>query len=92
MAKKKEDKEKNNKRNILWFENETMNGLFQDMEKWQVENEKRFLATGIQKDDGKFCCIAFTNPSEVMIVGANGRHKVDVNSWGCLKISEGHSD
>ncbi|HEY9766998.1 MAG TPA: hypothetical protein V6C71_00645 [Coleofasciculaceae cyanobacterium] len=37
------------------------------MENWQNENHKRFLSTDIQQDGDMFCCIALTNPTEVVI-------------------------
>ena len=57
-----------NKHNLLYFENDSMNGLYRDMEEWQQSNNKRLLSISIQCDNGKFCCIALTNPSEVVIV------------------------
>lgn len=56
-----------NKRNIQYFESPSMHDLYKDMENWQNENHKRFLSTDIQKDGDMFCCIALTNPSEVVI-------------------------
>ena len=56
-----------NKHNILYFEDTTMKGLFETMQQWQVSNQKRFLSTNIQKDNDRFCCIALTNPTEVVI-------------------------
>lgn len=57
-----------NKRNLLYFEGSSMRNLYDNMEKWQNENRKRLLSIDIQKDGDNFCCIALTNPSEVMIV------------------------
>jgi hypothetical protein len=57
-----------NKRNLLYFESSSKRGLYDSMENWQNTNHKRLLSIGIQQDDGKFCCIALTNPSEVFIV------------------------
>ncbi|MDQ2180468.1 hypothetical protein [Marinifilum sp. D714] len=67
-----EKKEMNNKNNILWFENESMKGLFDELQSWQLNNKKRFLSTEIQRDNGKFCCIALTNPTEVTLVDDEG--------------------
>jgi hypothetical protein len=58
-----------NKRNLQYFEAQSMEGLFDALQVWQVEHEKRFMALDIQNDHGKFCCIALTNPTEVVIVG-----------------------
>jgi hypothetical protein len=57
-----------NKRNLLYFESSSKRGLYDSMENWQNTNHKRLLSISIQQDDGKFCCIALTNPSEVFIV------------------------
>jgi phosphoribosylformimino-5-aminoimidazole carboxamide ribonucleotide (ProFAR) isomerase len=57
-----------NKKNIQYFEAATMRKLNDLMNTWQEENQKRFLSTSIQKDGDVFCCIALTNPSEVVIV------------------------
>ena len=67
-----------------------MKGLYDTIESWQIENRKRLLSLNIQKDGDCFCCIALTNPSEVVIVGldqfglstgaavvSNGRLQVD---------------
>ena len=50
-----------NKHNLLYFENTSMRGLYNCMEKWQKENRKRLLSTNIQKDGDAFCCIALSN-------------------------------
>jgi hypothetical protein len=60
--------ENSNKHNLLFFESNTMLGLYEAMDQWQCANEKRFLSTNIQRDKGKFCCIALTNPTEVVIL------------------------
>ena len=73
-----------NKRNLQYFENASMKGLYSDMEDWQNTNQKRLLSTSIQKDDGMFCCVALSNPSEVVIVDGRGK-KVDV-SLGRLHV------
>jgi len=56
-----------NKRNLLYFSNASMRGLYDTMETWQAVNEKRLLSLSIERDDGMFCCIALTNPTEVVI-------------------------
>ena len=58
-----------NKFNLLYFESESMKGLYETMEKWQLENSKRLLSTNIQKDGSKFCCIALTNPTNLERLG-----------------------
>ena len=61
-----------NKRNILYFESDSMRSLYETMDKWQVENNKRLLSLNIQADQDNYCCIALTNPTEVVICGWNG--------------------
>ncbi|MGC2236120.1 MAG: hypothetical protein WA584_08155 [Pyrinomonadaceae bacterium] len=61
-----------NKRNILYFEDSSMFQLYETMEKWQNENCKRFHSINIQQENRKFCCIALTNPAEVVITNPDG--------------------
>ena len=69
----------NNKHNILYFESSTMRGLHETMESWQNANQKRFLSMSVQKDGSNFCCIALTNPTEVVILsGLNHKFEADV--------------
>jgi len=56
-----------NKRNLQYFESTSMRGLYECMEDWQNENNKRLLSVSIQCDGGKYYCIAPTNPTEVII-------------------------
>jgi hypothetical protein len=56
-----------NKQNILYFERPTMRSLFECMENWQNTEGKRFLSASIHKDGDLFCCIALTNPMDVVI-------------------------
>jgi hypothetical protein len=65
-----------NKRNVHYFEADSMAGLFDLLQAWQNENEKRFLSLGIENDGGTFCCIALTNPSEVIIVNSDDGARV----------------
>ena len=58
----------NNKNNLHFFAADSMSQLHQQLLKWQAENQKRFLSLEIQQDEGHFCCLALTNPSEVVIV------------------------
>lgn len=75
-----------NKRNLLYFESGSMRGLYNCMEKWQGENHKRLLSTNIQKDGDTFCCIALSNPTEVVICDGNGTDQVVV-SQGYLWVT-----
>jgi hypothetical protein len=76
-----------NKRNLLYFESDTMQGLYEDMDAWQDTNQKRLLSVSVQKDGGKFCCIALTNPTEVVIVHGGGGLYAEVHS-GCLRVAD----
>ena len=69
----------NNKRNILYFKGKSMRNLYERMQSWQNKHNKRFLSVSIQKDGDAFCCIALTNPSEVVITNLDGDcvHVVD---------------
>jgi len=67
-----------NKRNLHYFESSSMRGLYDSLENWQNANEKRFLSMSVQQDNGKFCCIALTNPTEVVITSQNGGRHVEV--------------
>ena len=69
----------NNKHNILYFEGSTMQELHKSMDKWQKDNEKRYLSMSVEKDGDLFCCLALTNPTEVDIV--------DWNYSGSLPVS-----
>ncbi len=71
-----------NKRNLLYFENSSMRGLYDCMEEWQHANNRRLLSISIQKDGGNYCCIALTNPTEVVITSADGKMHVDVDRPG----------
>lgn len=66
------------KRNLLYFENSSMRGLYDCMDEWQQVNNRRLLSISIQQDDSNYCCIALTNPTEVVITSADGRLHVDV--------------
>ncbi len=73
-----------NKRNILYFKGKSMRNLYGRMQSWQNKHNKRFLSVSIQKDGDAFCCIALTNPSEVVITSLDGERHTDVWS-GCLR-------
>ncbi len=76
-----------NKNNLVYFESSTMKGLYEIMENWQKNYKKRLLSTNIQKDKGKFCCIALTNPTEVIIMDGNGSG-AGVSSDGFLFVRD----
>jgi hypothetical protein len=61
-----------NKQNLQFFEATSMKGLYNNMQEWQVKNEKRLLSTDIQQDGDMFTCIALTNPTEVVLCDEGG--------------------
>ena len=61
-----------NKRNIVYFEGETMRGLYEAIDTWQETERKRLASLSVQVCDGKYCAIAVTNPTEVVIVTGHG--------------------
>ena len=71
-----------NKRNLHYFEAESVRELFDIMDGWQKAHEQRLLSTSIHKDQGRFCCIALTNPTEVIIVDGS-------STLGGVKVSLG---
>ena len=77
-----------NKKNLVYFESTSMRGLHEAMREWQAEHRKRLLSVAIQEDGGLFCCIALTNPSEVLIVCGNNMDQAYVSS-GCLSVTQG---
>jgi hypothetical protein len=74
-----------NKRNLLYFESSSVRDLYCSLESWQEENKKRLLSLSIHKDGDKFCCIALTNPTEVVITDKNSYNYVNVSSSGSLQ-------
>ena len=70
-----------NKRNLLYFKSSSMKGLYETMEKWQQTNSKRLLSTNIQQDKGNFCCIALSNPTEVIICHGSDSSQATVSSF-----------
>ena len=79
-----------NKQNLQFFEATSMKGLYNNMQEWQVKNEKRLLSTDIQQDGDMFTCIALTNPSEVVLCSTNG-HPLQLDEsfgdGGVLKVT-----
>ena len=73
-----------NKRNLRFFEASSMRELYDCMRNWQEANRTRLLSISIQEDAGKFCCIALTNPTEVVITDHSGTHSVMVDHNGYL--------
>ena len=83
-----------NKRNLVYFENPSMRGLYECMDEWQQVNNRRLLSISVQQDSGNYCCIALTNPTEVVITSEDGQRHVNVvgekrTPAGYLLISNG---
>jgi len=62
-----------NKRNLVYFESSSMRGLYDCMDEWQQANNRRLLSVTVQQDGGNYCCIALTNPTEVVITSPDGK-------------------
>ncbi len=78
-----------NKRNLVYFENSSMRALYACMEDWQQVNNRRLLSISVQQEGGNYCCIALTNPTEVVITSADGKQNVDVaatQGFGWLRV------
>jgi hypothetical protein len=79
---------KGNRRNLQVFEAASMRELYDIMRTWQQENHKSLLSVCIQSDRGMFCCIALTNPIQVVITDEDGEEHAIVND-GALEVSAG---
>jgi hypothetical protein len=73
-----------NRRNIHYFESSSMRALYDQMDEWQSSESKRFLSVSIQQDGDNYCCIALTNPTEVVITSVDGRYHAIVTPAGHL--------
>jgi hypothetical protein len=71
-----------NKRNLVYFENPSMRGLYACMDEWQQANNKRLMSISVQQDNSNYCCIALTNPTEVVITSADGYSYAGVDRNG----------
>lgn len=72
------------RRNVLYFEAPSVRELYENMQRWQEAEDKRLLSVSIQLDGNKYCCIALSNPTEVVIAGVgtyNGALKVSVDNY-----------
>ncbi|MEC3957106.1 hypothetical protein VMT65_29005 [Nocardia sp. CDC153] len=76
-----------NKHNLVYFENASMRGLYADLDEWQRTNNRRFLSLTIHPDGGNFCCIALTNPAEVVITSVDGHNHAAVSRFGLLAVA-----
>jgi hypothetical protein len=73
-----------NKHNLVYFEDSTMCGLYTSMEEGQQINNRRLLSISIQSEDGRYCCVALTNPTKVVITSKDGKKRVGVADLGQL--------
>ena len=76
-----------NSRNLLYFEAASMRLLHDAMDSWQVANGKRLLSLSIHQDNGQYCCIALTNPTEVVVVDGSKEFGASVEPGGYLKVA-----
>ena len=72
------------KRNLVYFEAGSMRELYDQMDTWQIDNQKRLLSTSVERDGAVVCCIALTNAMEVVIVSGKGDFSAAVTQWGQL--------
>jgi len=77
-----------NKRNLHWFEAPSMRELYTSLDEWQTQHRKRFASLSVQQDGSTFCCIAVTNPTEVIIVDGEYSGGVDVRGHALKVWSE----
>lgn len=75
-----------NKRNLHYFEASSMRDLHAALDAWQVENKQRLLSLNVERDGDAFCCLALTNPTEVIIMdgrasGGASVYKTALNVW-----------
>jgi hypothetical protein len=76
-----------NKRNLEYFEATSMRELFKLLRGWQNDNGQRFLSVAIENDRGNFCCIALTNPLEVIICAGEYKGQARVDDSGYLFVN-----
>lgn len=70
-----------NKQETRYVGASSMSQLFTVMDTWQAANRKRFRSMNDQHDGDLFCCIALTNPAEVIIVAGCYENGVDVRDY-----------
>jgi hypothetical protein len=70
-----------NKRNLMFFESSSVRELYDKMDAWQQKVSKRLHLVTIHKDGEMFCCIALTNPAEVIIVDPVSGNSAFVESY-----------
>lgn len=67
-----------NKLNLQFFEGDSMGDLFAVMQKWQAQARKRLHSIQVLREGDRVCCIALTNPAEVIIVDGSSDDGVAV--------------
>ena len=50
-----------------------MRALYEKIDEWQTVNQTCLLSVSVQQDEGRFCCIALSNPVEVHLVDTMGQ-------------------
>ncbi|MGX1807814.1 hypothetical protein ACWIGI_19010 [Nocardia sp. NPDC055321] len=75
-----------NKQNLVFFESDSMRGLYESMKEWQEGAGKRLLSVSVERDGDSFCAIGLTNPTEVVITSADGHNHASVNRFGLLAV------
>ncbi len=80
-----------NKRNLVYFENPSMRGLYACLEEWQQANNRRLLSISVQQDGDNYCCIVLTNPTEVVITNSYGTQYATIDDDGCMDVNVQHS-
>lgn len=80
-----------NKHNIHYFESSSMRGLYESIDTWQHANNRRLLSISIQQDGDNYCCIALTNPTEVIITNHDGSRYSVLDQDGLLGVIEPRS-
>jgi hypothetical protein len=68
-----------------------MRGLYACMDEWQQTNNRRLLSVSVQQDGGNFCCIALTNPTEMVITDRYGNDYVEIARGGNLQCTGGYA-
>jgi len=68
-----------------------MRELYASMDQWQKANNRRLLSLSVQQDRGNYCCIALTNPTEVVITSADGKKHAHITGYpftnqSCLAV------
>ncbi len=74
------------KSNLLYFEYPTMRGLYESMDKWQQENNRRLFSISIQPEGGAYCAIALAGPAEITVTGKDGKKHAIVSENGRLFV------